>query len=273
MNKALLAAGVCLAALTGAAVAAPVGNVSAGYSYIDVDSNVFSGKSVNWNQFNLAGSAGYDVGSNWTIQGDFTFRSDRLSIDSMGSYEVSLDSWRAGGEAYWRDQSQSLAGFELAYTSVDVGPAVLDGVLVGLRGEVFASDTITYGAAISYNAFSGKGTDLRTWNGNAFLTYYAAPKTALSLRLGGSTTDIDSAPFTPETWSVGGDVEYLLDSNLSLIGGLEYRTTDFTVADFDTLAVSARLKVYFGTEGTLVQQHRTTTLEPSSTAGLPFPFL
>jgi len=272
MNKALLAAGVSLLALTGAAAAGPVGNVSAGYTYLDFDDDLFGGKSVNWNQFNLTGSAGYDVGSNWMVQGDFSFRSDKLTADNS-PIDAGIDTWRAGGQAFWRDSAQGLAGFELAYTSVDAGFSI-DGVLVGLRGEVFASDTFTYGAAISYNAFEGKGAQFDAWTGTAFATYYAGPKTALSLRLNGSNTEIDVSSNDLSTWGVGGDVEYLLDSNLSLTGGLAYATLDGGFGDdIDTFSLSAKLKVYFGTEGTLAQQHRTTTLEPGTFTGLPFPLL
>jgi len=133
--------------------------------------------------------------------------------------------------------------------------------LAGLLGEYYGSDQYTIGGAISYNSVGAGSADLDTTTGSLFATYYSGTHTAISLRGEYGTFDTGSSSDV-DTWAVSADVEYLLENNLSLTGGVCYESTDFGPADLDQYSVMAKLKVCFGTEGSLANQHRTSTLEP-----------
>ncbi len=272
MMKSVLTAGVSLLALAAvsAAEAKTVGHVAGGVNYVDWDDNLFGGKNVDWWQFNFQGAAAFDLTPTWNVQFDTSFNSDRISGDTFGGKSIALDTWRAGTELFWRDSTQGMFGLELAYQSLDQAQS-LDGVFVGLRGEYYSSDAFTFGGGVNYNTFETSGVSLDTWGANLFGTYYANEKTGISLRGNYASTDLPSSSPEIDTWGISADVEYLFENNLSLTGSLGYTSIDVVSDDLSRLTVGAKLKVYFGTEGSLANQHRTGTLEPT-TAGFNLPF-
>lgn len=272
MMKSVLTAGVSLLALAAvsAAEAKTVGHVAGGVNYVDWDDNLFGGKNVDWWQFNFQGAAAFDLTPTWNVQFDTSFNSDRISGDTFGGKSIALDTWRAGTELFWRDSTQGMFGLELAYQTLDQAQS-LDGVFVGLRGEYYSSDAFTFGGGVNYNTFETSGVSLDTWGANLFGTYYANEKTGISLRGNYASTDLPSSSPEIDTWGISADVEYLFENNLSLTGSLGYTSIDVVSDDLSRLTVGAKLKVYFGTEGSLANQHRTGTLEPT-TAGFNLPF-
>ena len=272
MMKSVLTAGVSLLALAAvsAAEAKTVGHVAGGVNYVDWDDNLFGGKNVDWWQFNFQGAAAFDLTPTWNVQFDTSFNSDRLSGDAFSGKSIALDTWRAGTELFWRDSTQGMFGLEVAYQTLDQAQS-LDGVFVGLRGEYYSSDAFTFGGGVNYNTFETSGVSLDTWGANLFGTYYANEKTGISLRGNYASTDLPSSSPEIDTWGISADVEYLFQNNLSLTGSIGYTRIDVVSDDLSRLTVGAKLKVYFGTEGSLANQHRTGTLEPT-TAGFNLPF-
>lgn len=270
--KSLLASGVCLLALTTVAQAKTVGHVSGSGTYVFVDDDVFGGKNVDQFEFNFNGAAGFDLTPTWNVQFDVNFNSANFVGDDLFSgKDISIDTWQAGTQLFWRDPTQGMVGIQAAYSDMSFFTIGLDGFLVGLRGEYYGSDKYTIGGAIAYNALEQGSGELNTTTGSLFATYYSGAQTAISLRgeYGtfdtGSSTDLD-------TWGISADVEYLFQNNLSLTGGLGYGSTDFGGSDVDQFTVMAKLKVYFGTEGTIANQHRTSTLEPIPVSNFLLPF-
>jgi len=272
MMKSILAAGVSLLALSAVttAQAKTVGHVSGGVTYVDND--IFSGKGINQYSFDFEGAAGFDLTPTWNVQFDTHFKSDRLSGGGIfGGKTLAIDTWRAGTQIFWRDSSQGMFGVELAYNTLDTGfgGGALDGFLAGLKGEYYGSDQYTIGGGVTYNTFEGKGS-LDTFGGNLFVTYYVNEKTGISLTGDYDDTDVGGSSSNLTQWTVAGDVEYLFENNLSLSGVVSYGNTDISSNDFDTITVGAKLKVYFGTEGSLANQHRTGTLEAPLPSQFPF---
>jgi len=272
MMKSVLTAGVSLLALAAvsAAEAKTVGHVAGGVNYVDWDDNLFGGKNVDWWQFNFQGAAAFDLTPTWNVQFDTSFNSDRLSGDAFSGKSIALDTWRAGTELFWRDSTQGMFGLEVAYQTLDQAQS-LDGVFVGLRGEYYSSDAFTFGGGVNYNTFETSGVSIDTWGANLFGTYYANEKTGISLRGNYASSDLPSSSPEIDTWGISADVEYLFQNNLSLTGSIGYTSIDVVSDDLSRLTVGAKLKVYFGTEGSLANQHRTGTLEPT-TAGFNLPF-
>lgn len=276
MMKSILAAGVGLLALTAAsaAEAKTVGHIAGGASYVGNDDDFFGGQDVDQYQFNFQGAAGFDLTPTWNIQFDASFNTDRFNGDTFGGpTTVALDTWRAGTQAFWRDSASGMFGIEVAYQSIGFSSVVFDGFFVGLRGEYYVSDAFTIGGGVNYNTYGADfaGYDLDTVGANLFGTYYASDKLGISLRGNYASTDIAYAPDNLNSFGISADVEYLFQNNLSLNGSIGYGNTDFVSQDFDRFTVGAKLKVYFGTEGSLANQHRTSTLEPTN-AGFGMPF-
>lgn len=275
MMKSILAAGVSLlafSAVTTAQAAPVVGHISGEASYVSYDSDVFSGKNIDSYKYNFNGAALFDLTPSWNIQFDSTFRSLTLSSDAFGGKSLAIDTWDAGTQVFWRDTSKGLFGVTLGYNSLDLpfGES-LDGFYAGLRGEYFANDHLTVGGGFVYNMFDGKG-QLSNYTGSLFGTYYVGTQTGISLRGQYASTDISGTGNSFETWGLSTDVEYLFQNNLSIAGSVGYEQADlpYGTANFDQWTVGAKLKVYFGTEGSLANQHRTGSLAPLPTVGLPF---
>lgn len=273
MMKTLLAAGVSLLALSAVttAQAKTVGHIAGGVNYVGNDDDFFGGKDVNQYQFNFQGAAGFDLTPTWNVQFDAAFNSDRYSGDIFSGKTVAVDTWRAGTQAYWRDEATGMFGLEVAYQSLDYSIIAIDGFLVGLRGEYYVNDNFTLGGGVNYNTYEASSfTSLDTFTANLFGTYYVNDKTGISLRGNYSSTDVTGAPDNLDGYGVSADVEYLFQNNLSLSGLVSYGNTDFITTDFDRFTVGAKLKIYFGTEGSLAHQQRTSTLEPT-TSGFNLP--
>lgn len=270
--KSLLASGVCLLALTTVAQAKTVGHVSGSGTYLSFDDDLFSGKDVDQFKFNFNGAAAFDLTPTWNVQFDANFTTANFTGDDIFSgKDISIDTWQAGTQLFWRDPTQGMVGVQAAYSDLSFFTVGLDGFLIGLRGEYYGSDQYTIGGAIAYNALEQGSGELNTTTGSLFATYYTGAQTAISLRGEYGTFDTGGSS-DPDTWAISADVEYLFQNNLSLTGGLGYESTDFGPADFDQFTVMGKLKIYFGTEGTLANQHRTSTLEPIPVSDFAFPF-
>lgn len=272
--KSILAAGASLLTLAAvsAAEAKTVGHVSGSGTYVSADIDAFSGKNLDQFRFNFNGAAGFDLSPTWNVQFDVNFTTSNFTDDAIFSgKDISIDTWQAGTQLFWRDPSQGLVGVQVAYSDFSFATLGADGFLAGLRGEYYGSDQYTIGGAVSYNSVGFGGSDINTTTGSLFVTYYSGTQTAISLRgeYGnfdtGSSSDLD-------TWALSADVEYLLENNLSLTGGVGYGSTDLGSADLEEFNVMAKLKVYFGTEGTIANQHRTSTLEPIPVSDFLLPF-
>lgn len=275
MLKSALAAGVSLLALAAvtSAQADTVGHISGSGTYVSPDSDLFGGKNLDQFVMNFNGAALFDLTPTWNVQFDFNYgTASFLSDDIFSGKDISIDDWQAGTQIFWRDPTRGLVGVQVAYSDLSVSIASLDGFRVGLRGEYFGSDTYTLGGAIVYDSVGQGGDDLETTTGSLFGTYYSGTQTAYSLRAAYGTFGGNS-PSDLDNWEISADVEHLFQNNLSLSGGLGYARLDGSGGNLDSFNVMAKLKVYFGTEGTLANQHRTSTLEPIPVSGFSFLFL
>jgi hypothetical protein len=254
---AALLANVSAAQADGADAHRMAGTLSMGYAYTDYD---FSGAGLDTDTFSGSGAFLMGMGGNWNFQPGFSFQSQRFDA---GGTDAAVDAWSAGVNLFWRDAQSGLFGIEAAFQSADIG-IVADGYRFGARGELFASDKFTIGAAAGYQELDIPifGT-VDGFYANGFATWYASDRFGLSLKL--EYADADASGLSPKDFGVGGEAEYLCGDAMSLAGGVQYGDLDVAGVDGEAWQIYAGLKVRFGSDGTLVNQHRSNTVEPSMT--------
>lgn len=281
--KTVLAAGVsCLAVASIFAAGANAagssrdryaGTISLGYSYTDFNIDGIDDTSVD--TFSGSGAVVFNLEGNYYAQADFAFASHSLGDDFTGPIDISLDTWKAGGEVFWRDPSVGMFGVELAYQSADLGISG-DGFRAGVRGEYYFSDKFTLGAAVGYQELSvDPFLDADGWYVNAKATYYVNDKVSVSLNANYFTLDLGLSSDVDQ-WSVGAEAEYLIskETPVSVYGGVRYGQYDIDNASFDNdeTTVYVGVKFRFGNEGgSLKDQDRNGALTPTTT-GYNSPF-
>jgi hypothetical protein len=233
-----------------------------GYDYTSLDD-----VDVDINSFHARGSTLWKLDGNWNVQGNFGFNTDRFDT---GGADAAIDIWKVGGTAFWRDASQGAFGAELYYQSVDLG-ANFDGIGIAGRGEFYVSPQATIGGRVGYSSFDATGTDADEWSFNAQGRYYLQPQLGLKLGLNYNSWDIDGGEGFDE-WSLRGEAEYLFkDCDTSVYAGLGFGNIEpDSGADADYWTIGLGVRMHFGTNGDLVQRHRTGPIEDLSTTRLIF---
>ncbi len=260
MMKSILAVGVSVIAFGAvSAEAKTFGHIAGSVNYLSVDDIFFGGKDTDRWQYDVQGAVGFDLTPNWNLQLNADFTRDNWSNFAV---DEGVDALSLGGIAFWRDPSKGLLGVEVNYTHVDFASQSNDGYLLALRGEYFGA-AYTIGGRIYWAPSDFYTVDLDTVGGGLSATFYTSDKMAVSLRGNYQDYSFNGNSNDQYNLDITADVEYLFDNNLSLTGTLGYNTGNAFGSDFDTLTVGAKLKFYFGTEGTLANQHRTSTLEPT----------
>jgi hypothetical protein len=257
--------------------------VAAGVMWTQDSYDAFAGKGddddddddndINWRTF--FGEAAVLVGpagTNWNFQGDFAFHSHR-GDPSFGS-EFTLDTWHAGGIAFWRDANVGLFGVDASFISQDVRSST-ETWRLGLRGEYFMGPALTLGGGAGYlsmDFFGGKsanGFDLNLWG-----RYYLNDSFALKIRGDYLSLSSDDAYWEDgRTWAISGEGEYLLPSlPMSLFLGARYAQSTIEDSDdsidVDSVQVYGGVKFYFGSgdAGTSLATHqRNNTLDNTNT--------
>jgi hypothetical protein len=231
---------------------------------------------VNWNSFFGEAAVLFGPeGTNFNFQGDFSFHSHSPDFGSgFGpSGNTRLDSWHAGGIAFWRDANVGLVGIDGSFISNDYFGSV-ESWRLGLRGEYFVDPSITVGGGAGYVTmdFFGKA-DGDGFDGNLWARYYFNDSFAMKVRGDVGSLSFDDGPYEDVTaWAIAGEGEYLLPSlPMSVFVGVRYAKSDVDASpDYtvDSLQVYGGAKFYFGSgdAGTsLATHHRNNTLDNTST--------
>ncbi|MFT3808929.1 MAG: hypothetical protein QM698_03360 [Micropepsaceae bacterium] len=259
MGAALLAFGVTTAE------ARTFGHVAGGLSYVDDDD--FLNQNADAWSYGFQGAVGFDLTPSWNLQLGAAYSNQENDFQFAQGYSV--DNWNAGAIAFWRDPSKGMVGGEVAYqrTQGSYTDTSWDGYLIGIRGEYYAP-SYTIGGSLNYNTFeySEYNYDLNAYAGDVFITYYAGDRVGVTGRISFSSTDFPSTAPSYDRWTLGADVEYLVTENFSVSAVASYVAHDYFTEDFKTFKLGAELKFYFGTEGSLSAQHRTSTLKPSESS-------
>lgn len=254
----LLAASSCLIAIAPASAAGDriYSLFDFGYNNTSFDLNS-SGNDFSINQLHGSGSILWSWTDNWNAQGTFAFNTNRVA--DLGP-NFAIDTWKLGGTAFYRDQSQGILGGEIAYQSLDRGNYA-DGLSLTGRGEAYLDDA-NVGAYLGYTNLSADGANLDThgWGLGAYGKYYTSPSLGLKLGLDYASYKASSADKTD--LSLNGEAEYLLaDSNTSLYAGLGYGSYDFDGPDADYWQVGLGVRVHLGSGGTLKDRNRSEPLQ------------
>lgn len=231
------------------------------------DQELFIGANADLWKYNIQGAIGFEAAPRWNVQFDAAFTNDAYA-DLLFFDGPSFESYRAGTQIFWRDPSQGMVGVEFAYQSFAGFGDAIDGYVAGLKGEYYAGANTTIGGGLTYSLLTPifGSADAATFGGNAFVTYYASDTVGLSLRTSYNSTDIDISIGTQDIWTVSADVEYLFTGQMSVSASAGYTTNDyFAFNSFDAVSAGVKLKFYFGTEGSLANQHRNSTLESTIT--------
>lgn len=271
------------------------GSVTAGFMYdwqssnFDFDDESIDGKDVDWDT-PFGEGAGLVTCGGFNAQADVAYYAHSAEIDISGggpfSSELDLDQTNThiGGALFYRDPASWAGGLQASWISQDVMSKDVDIFRVGLFGEFYLNDMITFGGNVAYynsdgasTIFSPFGKDEDGFELAAWGKFYATPDLALTLRgdlllatieqsVPGESQDNDFDGF-----AITGDAEYLVwDQGLSLLGGARYAERqidpdngdgEVTVEDFQ---VFAGIKFNFGQGGTLLERQRTGTVDNTS---------
>jgi len=253
------------------------GMITLGYSYTDFDLQNGPNSKVNVDTFIGSGAVVYNVEGNYYLQGDFAFASHSPDNSKTLGFNVSLDTWTAGGTFFWRDPSVGMLGVDVGYQSADIGLSG-DGFRVGARGEYYFGDRWTVGAAAGWEQVDFHSlTRIDGWYANAQVKYYWNDRTSFSLNGNYYTANVNAISINARQWSVGLEGEYLVsrDTPVSVYGGVRYGdfNIDFVHNDPTQWTAYVGFKFRFGNDGgSLVDQNRNGALDPTTT-GLVTPFL
>jgi len=254
------------------------GEITLGYSFTSLDSNIPNADNVDFDTFIGSGAVVYNVEGNWFAQANFAFESASPDVNNS-PVDFSLDTWTAGGTFFWRDPSQGMLGVDVGYQSADIGIKG-DGFRVGVRGEWYPNDRWTLSGAVGW---AETDFDLVSFDGiyaNAGVKYYINDKASISLNANYYEVNLDqSISFSVDTsqWSVGLAGEYLISraTPVSVYGGVRYG--DYSIdnnpfSDPTQWTAYVGLKFRFGNDGDpLVGQDREGAVN-ATTTGLVEPF-
>ena len=250
------------------------GEITLGYSYTSLDTNLPGSSNIDVNTFIGSGAVVYNVEGNWFLQGDFAFASH--SPSNTGPISASLDTWTAGGTFFWRDSSQGMLGVDIGYQSADAGISG-DGFRLGVRGEWYCGDHWTFSGAAGWEQVEFQSlTRIDGWYANAGVKYYVNERTSVSLNANYFTANLSNASFDTNQWSVGAEGEWLVsrETPVSIYGGVRYGDFNIDNIGNDPTQWTAYVgvKFRFGNDGdSLVGQDRDGAVSPTTT-GLVEPF-
>lgn len=276
MNRITLLATTALLAAAGAGVAAAkTGDVVAygdlGYSYFNTDYG--NSYDVDTDVYQAQGAVMKPFTSSWNGQIDFTVLSQQFQETGGGNNIWSMDAFRIGATAFWREQGQGLIGGELAFNSLDNYKAA-PGYRVGVRGELFFDGNATFGGALGYQHYEPQYSDTNAgWYGNLSARYYVQPSIAFTLKGEYFTYDNWGMNQDYDQWDVTVEGEYLLpDCDMSIYGGFTYGQPDYQYAsnDYEEYGLNIGVRFYLNQDGSLVSRQRTGALAPTTTGLRPY---
>ncbi|MGE4251598.1 MAG: hypothetical protein AB7F09_19590 [Parvibaculaceae bacterium] len=274
------------------------GSVMAGYMFnwqdvsTDISNKEFSdGKDgdVDWDT-PFGEGAGLVTCGGFNVQADIAYYAHSADVDGISDKDFDIDQTNShiGGALFYRDPMSWAGGVGASWISQDVLGKDIDVFRVGLFGEFYLGDMFTLGASAHYyNTDWPEGKDEDGFELAAWGRFYATPDFSIMVRgdvlLGSGDLDIFDgldSDYDPDGFAITGEAEYLVwDQGLSIFGGARYaeRSIDFkglpfgpppdgTDVDFDIddFQVFAGIKFYFGHQGTLVERHRTGTIDNTS---------
>jgi hypothetical protein len=253
------------------------GEITLGYSFSSLDTNIPGASDVDFDTFIGTGSIMYNLEGNWFAQANFAFQAASPDINGLNGIDFSVDTWTAGGTLFWRDPGQGMLGVDVGYESADVALKG-DGLRAGIRGEWYPNDRWTLGGAVGWEEVD---FDLIRADGiyaNAQVKYYINDRASVSLNANYFEANLNQGiPFDTNQWSVGLEGEYLIsrETPVSVYGGVRYG--DFSVDnnpldDPTQWTAYVGVKFRFGNEGDpLVGQDREGAVSPTTT-GFVEPF-
>jgi hypothetical protein len=233
-----------------------LGDVGYYYNSFNIDNDPDDFDSDN---FYGSGSALWTWKNGLNIQGNFNFNSDRYESD--GGETATIDLWKLGGGAFWRDPKQGAVGGEVHYQSADLSGEYADGFSAAARGELYLPQ-ITLAAHAGYSSFDRMTFELDGWQAGLAGTYYVLPHLAARLRGEYGSWDFDYLSEDVDDWSGYFELEYLIpDCTTSLYIGAGYGSYDFDVSDDVTYwSVGGGVRIHFANEGDLIQINRSEPL-------------
>lgn len=225
--------------------------------------------------------AGLVTCGGFNVQADVAYYAHSGDISDFSSSDVDLDQTNThiGGAVFYRDPSTWAGGLQASWISKDVGALDIDVFRVGLFGEFYFDEMFTLGGSVAYyntdwpsDAFGGKDEDgfqLAAWG-----KFYATPDLAFTLRGDVLLAQFEFNNSEDADWdgfAITGEGEYLVwDQGLSLFAGARYAERTFEPdnssfsLDVDDFQVFGGVKFYFGQDGTLIERHRTGTIDNTS---------
>lgn len=260
------------------------GSVMAGFLYdwqtLDPNDNNGEDLDIDWTT-PFGEGAGLVTCGGFNVQTDVAYYAHSGDISDFSSSDVDLDQTNThiGGAVFYRDPSTWAGGLQASWISKDIGAKDIDVFRVGLFGEFYLNDMFTLGGSAHYyntdwpsDAFGGKDEDgfqLAAWG-----RFYATPDLSLTLRGDVLLAQFDFNNSEDADWdgfAITGEGEYLVwDQGLSLFAGARYAERQFDPdnssfsLDVDDFQVYGGVKFYFGQDGTLIERHRTGTIDNTS---------
>jgi hypothetical protein len=166
------------------------------------------------------------------FQLDFATYNHSTNVDGIVSKDLSADANHYGGAAFWRDPSMGLIGITGSRISNEVIGKDIDYSRIGLVGDYYANDMLTFGGKAHY-VFSDDIFDIAHHNGfelQANAKFYATPN--FSLNFEGTYLNSDIKIGSPvgvkvgvNGWAFGSEAEYMvMDQGLSIFAGGRYAT-------------------------------------------------
>ncbi|MGE4253202.1 MAG: hypothetical protein AB7F09_27710, partial [Parvibaculaceae bacterium] len=259
------------------------GSVTAGYMFnwqdttLDIDDKSEGDSldgSVDWNT-PFGEGAGLVTCGGFNVQADVAYYAHSADLDDISGKDVDLDQTNShiGGALFYRDPASWAGGASASWISQDVFGKDIDVFRVGLFGEFYLDDVFTLGASAHYyNTDWPAGLDEDGFELAAWGKFYATPDFALTLRgdlllsefefTGGG----DSVSEDLDGYAITGEAEYLVwDQGLSMFGGARYANREVDIdnvnLEVEDFQVFAGIKFYFGHQGTLIERHRTGTVD------------
>jgi hypothetical protein len=284
-NWAVLVGALALASTSSMAMAADsnltpepnfAGTFSLGYEYTDFREEEPEGINAHGVASEVAFVFSNFANSKLNVQVDGSLYANKLSdFENTGIAvpEIGVQRWHAGGVLFWRDPSVGLVGIDGAFGGVNwTGDNITD-YRFGGRFEYFASDAFTLGAKAGYvHEQEGSHVDgAGGYYGNLSAKFYPSDHWALTAAVDHMyfpAWDTDPAPLS--IWAFTGEAEFDLSDSVnlpvSLYAGGRWADQFDGESHFGEAQGFAGLRFYFGgNSGSLVQKHRSNTLDNLST--------
>ena len=252
------------------------GSVMAGYMYdwqTLEPGNSSEDLDIDWNT-PFGEGAGLVTCGGFNVQADVAYYAHSGDIDNAPSgIDFDQTNTHIGGALFYRDPASWAGGLQTSWISKDVFAKDVDVFRVGLFGEFYLDDIFTLGASAAYYNSDGlQNIDEDGFELAAYGRFYATPDLSLTLRGDVLLANFDAGNEEADWdgFAITGEGEYLVwDQGLSLFAGARYAERQFDAGnnfdlDIEDFQVFGGLKFYFGNDGTLIERHRTGTIDNTS---------